>query len=336
MRVLTHASPRCGLAFLSLLGLLLLSGCAGTPQTRALTQSPPPQLADRIELTQTPFFPQEQYQCGPAALATVLNHQGYRVSDTALVDEIYVPARQGSLQTEILAAVRSRDLMAYVLEPQLESLLKEVASGRPVLVMQNLGVSLFPVWHYAVVIGYDLPEQRIILRSGLNERHINSFKTFERTWRRANRWAIIITDPNEINASAQVLPWLRTASGLEQTGRLKAATSAYQSAMHRWPEQPIAWIGLANTQVAAGDTQAAEAALRDLVAQHPHNAPGWNNLANVLLLHGCAMPALNAAQCAIRLQPEHPSFQETLRAVSRQPEMSEPEHCSATPPCPLR
>ena len=331
-----HASPSFGLAFFVALIALVLSGCASTPQSRALSQTPPEHLPPQIELTQTPFFPQEEYQCGPAALATLLNHHGITISDAALVDEVYVPARQGSLQTEILTAVRSRDLMAYVLEPQLEDLLREVASGRPVLVMQNLGIGLFPVWHYAVVIGYDLPKQRIILRSGLSERRINSFKTFERTWRRANLWAIVITDPQEINASAQVLPWLRTASGLEQTGRLEAAASAYQSAMDRWPEQPIAWIGLANTQVAAGDTQAAEWALRDLVTQHPHNAPGWNNLANVLLWHHCSMQALKAAQCAVKLQPEHPSFQETLRAVHQQPATAEPGQCLAAPACPLR
>lgn len=53
--------------------VLVLAGCAG--------QQPmlPPQsdrLPERVELSQTPFYPQEIYQCGPAALATLLVQRG--------------------------------------------------------------------------------------------------------------------------------------------------------------------------------------------------------------------------------------------------------------------
>ena len=53
--------------------LALLTGCASlVPQTIALRDAWPQGVATRVDLTEVPFFPQQDYQCGPAALATVL------------------------------------------------------------------------------------------------------------------------------------------------------------------------------------------------------------------------------------------------------------------------
>ena len=88
------------------LGLLLLSvaGCAAlTPaQRQAFIDHGLPATA----MVDTPFFPQEQHQCGPAALATVLVWSGVHTSPEALTDEVYLPGREGSLQIEMVAATR--------------------------------------------------------------------------------------------------------------------------------------------------------------------------------------------------------------------------------------
>ncbi|HBX60124.1 MAG TPA: bacteriocin/lantibiotic ABC transporter, partial [Methylophaga sp.] len=47
---------------------LLLTACSHTPQTNRLNQQPFEPV--QAELDDVPFFPQTQYQCGPAALAT--------------------------------------------------------------------------------------------------------------------------------------------------------------------------------------------------------------------------------------------------------------------------
>lgn len=51
-----------------------LSGCAVIlPQTYALKEQRPSDLPVRAGLTDVPFFAQEDYQCGPAALAMALD-----------------------------------------------------------------------------------------------------------------------------------------------------------------------------------------------------------------------------------------------------------------------
>jgi len=47
-------------------------------------------------------------------------------------------------------------MVAYQLEPRLEDVLREVAAGTPVIVLENYGFRIWPVWHYSVVVGYDL------------------------------------------------------------------------------------------------------------------------------------------------------------------------------------
>ena len=128
--------------------LLCLSGCASIPEH--VSELP----ADvSLDLDRTPFFPQERYQCGPAALATVLASSGVAVDLGALVDRVYLPGRKGSLQVEMLAASRAAGRVPYVIDGTLLALQDELDAGRPVVVLQNLGVTAIPKWHYAVVVG---------------------------------------------------------------------------------------------------------------------------------------------------------------------------------------
>ena len=137
---------------------MALGGCAVIlPQSHALKEQRPSDLPVRAELTDVPFFAQEDYQCGPAALAMALNAAGVGVTPDALVNQVYIPARKGSLQVEMLASARRHGLLAYELAPELKDVLAEVAAGNAVIVLQNQGLwSFHPYWHYAVVIGYDL------------------------------------------------------------------------------------------------------------------------------------------------------------------------------------
>ena len=65
--------------------LAVLAGCAQlVPQTVALRSGWPAGVPERVEWTGVPFFPQVDYQCGPAALATVLGYSGVKVTPEQL------------------------------------------------------------------------------------------------------------------------------------------------------------------------------------------------------------------------------------------------------------
>lgn len=281
-----------------LLALSLLSGCA--TQTRALIAAPPANLARAVELPNVPFIAQERYQCGPAALAMSLQAAGFPVSADALVPQVYLPAREGSLQVEMLAAARRNGALAIRIAPRMDALLAELAAGRPVLVLQNLSLPVMPKWHYAVAIGYDLARGEIILHSGTTKRMVMRLSTFENTWKRSGYWGMMTLPPGTLPVSAgeaEVTDALVAFEKNDKTG----ARAAYAHALTRWPDSLALNLGLGNSAYAAGDRTAAAAAFGHAAAIHPASSPALNNLAFVLMELGRLREARTAAESAVAL-----------------------------------
>jgi len=293
------AGARCALAACIAPVALLLASCAA--QGPQLAADLPATLPQAVELEGIPFFPQRRYQCGPAALATVLAASGVPAESGDLADEVYLPARGGSLQAELVAAARQRDRLAYVVDPSLESVLREVAAGRPVLVLQKTGAGPWPGWHYAVVIGYDLGRGRVLLHSGTHQRAEMPLGRFLATWDGADRWALLAVRPGDLPATADLRRLMQAAAGLESVGRAEAAALAYRAAARAWPEESLPLLGLANLAYASGDLAGAERELRAAVRRAPDDVVVRNNLAIVLLAMGCAGSARYEAEAAARL-----------------------------------
>ncbi len=295
--------------------LLLLCGCAGVPQTQALLDDPPRELGRRFELDGVPFFPQERYQCGPAALATVLGWTGVEVTPEQLESQVYIPDRQGSLQPELIATARRYRRVPYLLDSELESILREVRAGHPVLVLQNLAYRWYPRWHYAVVVGFDLDRGEMMLRSGTHRRHIQSLRSFEYTWGRAGYWAVVMLEANFVPATASEQAYLRAVLAFEQATDPATVMEAYRSAAERWPASAGAWFGLGNAAYRLHAYPEAEVAFRHVLGLKPEFPAAMNNLALVLLERGDGAEAIHMAKQALAADPANPVFHATLDEI---------------------
>ena len=289
-------------------------------------------LATRVRLADVPFHPQaERDDCGPAALAMMLGSTGLERTPKELAAKVYTPGRTGTLQADIVQAVRREGRLGLAVD-NLEDLLAELNAGNPVLVLQNLGLERWPIWHYAVAMGYDLDQQDLYLHSGTDAALSLSFSAFEKSWQSSDRWALTITRPGHLPTSAASRDILTAASALEEAGKSREAAYAYGALLERTPNNLPALMGWGNARYADGDYRTASEAFRQAVTLHPEATEAWNNLAASLAEQDRLDEALSAAEEAVRQGgPYRAAAEATLREIKqkrlaqqgrRQPERS--------------
>lgn len=288
-------------AGLALATALLASGCSINP-TWQLTRTSPD--ARPMLLGQVPFHPQTDYQCGPAALATVLGASGVAVTPEALVPQVYLPQREGSLQLELVAATRRAGRIPYVLQASPDALIAQLREGRPVLVLQNLLTRSVPRWHYAVLVGSDPARNRLVLNSGIEKGLEMKAPKFLRTWDWAGRWAMVALRPSELPAQAEPAAYLSSVADFERVAGADAAHPAYQAALRHWPQDPRVHLALGNAAYAAGEMEGAARHYRDGLEQAPTHPVLGNNYASVLGELGCRAEASIALDAARRASGE--------------------------------
>ncbi len=272
-------------------------------------------ISDRIEITGIPFFPQEAFQCGPAAMAMVLNWSEAPAVPQDLIAEVYTPGRQGSLQMGLITAARRHGRLAYTFNgPQ--KLFAEIAAGHPAIVLQNLGAKFYPVWHYAVVVGFDRLADQIILHTGTDASRHMAWSRFMFTWERGQYWGLVVLPPDQLPASADENTYLRAVVGLEQAGQWEEAITAYAAALDRWPDSSRALVGISNCHIKTGNWSLAEQTLRRAVALAPDNSDAANNLAHVLIHKGNLEEALYWSRRATQIGGVNASiYKETLHEI---------------------
>jgi hypothetical protein len=287
--------------------LLLLAGCAGQPGLAPPLQPEP--------LDAVPFFPQTAWQCGPAALATVLVHGGIVTTPEALADGIYLPGRQGSLQLELLSRSRRLGRVPWVLPEEPAALWAELGAGFPVLVLQDLGALGVRRWHYAVVVGFDQRRQQVVLRSGTERERREPLGRFMRSWQRGGYWALVVPPPDRLAATVDARRWARVLLDSAEVMDPAALDHYWDTAAGRWPTEFIVQFAAANHDFGRGRLAAAEQRYRQLAGQGQEEALVRNNLANLLLQRGCRSAALEEALAAQAALPEASPWEPAITAT---------------------
>lgn len=298
------------------LAATVLAGCQTRPP-------PVPENAPAEQRVDVTFYPQDAYQCGPAALAMALDFAGQKVKPKALVDEVWLPGRQGSLLLELRAAARARERLVYPVDSP-QALFQQLDAGYPVLVMQNLAFSFWPRWHFAVVTGYTDNGERMILHTGTTESDRQHWNRFIRTWARAEYRGLVIPPPGRLPGKADPVKLVGALEDLRNTAGTKAAVPYWQTAMERWPEQYLIQFGWGNLQWNRNQPGEAIRAFRKAVAIDPEAASAWNNLAESWRQSGCPARAQKAIQKALALEPDRSAFRDTRERIDDMTESSCP------------
>lgn len=298
-----------------ILALAWLSACTTIPPGVATLDG----VQAIPELNSVPFYPQKRFQCGPAALTTLLTYSEADVTLAAITDATYIPGRQGSLQVELLSAARNSGRVPYKVDGRLSALAAELRAGRPVLVLQNLGVKWYPRWHFAVVVGIDVAADSVILRSGTDRRRRTGITNFLRTWQRSDFWAVVVLRPGEMPADPDRGRYLEAVADLEAVGLYPAAHAGWQGALSAWPRDRVAMFGVASTLYQMGQFVESEHQYRAVLDQYPNLYAARNNLAYAIAEQGRYDEAIAELNNLLTLidsdEPQYSEYQASLREL---------------------
>ncbi len=174
-----------GISFGVFFMISLLWGCTGP----SLKLSPG--TARKVE--GVPFFPQEQFQCGPASLAGVLNYYGLRMTPAEIAAEIFSRQARGTLDMDMVFYAQRKGMKAEQYAGSIEDLQGNLDSQQPVIVLIDRGFWVYQNHHFMVAVGYD--ERSIIVNSGKEEHKVISRDVFLKSWEKTKFWTLRITPP---------------------------------------------------------------------------------------------------------------------------------------------
>jgi ABC-type bacteriocin/lantibiotic exporter with double-glycine peptidase domain len=142
--------------------LLLVGGSACSPFQQARPADTPAPLQ---RIADVPYHPQEaRGDCGPAALASLLNHRGGKISVAEITKEVYSARLDGTLLADLENFAKRQGFATRSGRGDLPLLRRSVDAGRPVIVLVDNGLWVVSRPHYLVVFGYD--DQRFLVHAG--------------------------------------------------------------------------------------------------------------------------------------------------------------------------
>lgn len=132
------------------------------------------------------FYAQQgRYDCGPAALASLLAHRGASVSLERVRAATYSPALQGSLLPDLENYARSLGYETRSGRGDLVLLRETINGGTPVLIPLEMGRWEVTRPHYLVVFGYAGSD--FVVHAGKQARMTISAAELDRRWQILNR-----------------------------------------------------------------------------------------------------------------------------------------------------
>jgi predicted double-glycine peptidase len=143
-----------------------------------------------ILINKVPFYPQDDYQCGPASLAGVLNYWGIGVTPDDVAKDIYSASARGTLNIDMLLYVNKKGLYALQYIGSWDDLKKKINNKYPLIVLVDYGFSVYQANHFMVVVGYN--DDGVVVNSGKTEHMFIDKEKFLKAWKRTNYWTLLI------------------------------------------------------------------------------------------------------------------------------------------------
>jgi predicted double-glycine peptidase len=174
------------LCLLCLCMLLLSNGCAATEKLSG----------ERLTVVEVPFFPQETFQCGPAALATVINYwygktgAAKSLTHDTIAREIYSPSARGVLGIDLELYARKQGFQARQIAGTIDELKTSLDKSIPPIILVDYGFSRYQRNHFMVVKGYS--DSALLVNSGRKESERVGNEDLLKVWKKTGYWMLLV------------------------------------------------------------------------------------------------------------------------------------------------
>ncbi len=255
-----------------------------------------------------------QDRCGAGSLALVLGSRGETVPLEELEASLPDVEGRGVLSVDMLLAARARGFDAALLTGTPAKLQRELAAGRPAILMLRLldaPGARRDIYHYVVADGVDASRGLFRLQYGDAKVRWARLSSIEGGWKAAGHALLVVRTRAETDAV------LARAMALESDRRFDEAEALYREALELRPDSVRAWVDLGNVAAEHGRPADAEAAYRRALALDGHDRDALNNLAWLLLQAGARLEEAEslASRAATPPGPDRPRAQDTLGRI---------------------
>ncbi len=162
--------------------LVILPTCTGPFTLKESTSS--------RRMVNVPFYPQEDFQCGPASLAAVLNFWGIQITPEEIAQEIFSPTARGTLTLDMMGYPLKKGMKVSHYQGSMEDIRAKIDLGHPLIVLVDLGLLIYRQNHFMVIVGYE--DEAVIAHSGKEPLKRIPLKNFIKTWSKTNFWTLWI------------------------------------------------------------------------------------------------------------------------------------------------
>lgn len=168
-------------------------GCAGSIDSSVLKQDIAKNPSKGHYINDVPFVAQEDFFCGPASLAMVLNFYGMKITQEEIAKEIYLKKLKGALNIDLLMYARQKGFQARYYSGSIDDLKANISNDAPLILLLNLGYEIYPVYHYIVAAGFHDEKNFIIAHSGKERDKTFSYKELLKAWEKTSFGTLLIT-----------------------------------------------------------------------------------------------------------------------------------------------
>lgn len=140
-----------------------------------------------------PFVRQTEYDCGPAALASVLSFRGKAADLERITASVYLPQLRGALPMDLERYAKDEGFKTSSAAGTAAALKTAIANNIPVICLLDLGFGFYRQPHFVTVIGFDDENGLFIMHDGAIPNRAMAYEAFEKKWLRAGKWMIVIT-----------------------------------------------------------------------------------------------------------------------------------------------